>query len=401
MASYWFHRNPFKWTAPVAFDYSWAVTHKDAHSLCRSLREGRGLLLKSLVATDVTEEKMTEIFTHYVSLLLALGTESKLRFLQKFSWNSSITATTWTQQDALYEICCVVHNHANWLSRSPARISNAELTMEDAKQIHCSLKLSSGYYKLIQEELVPRLVTSPERGSDLHPDTLLASRLQVRAEAQEVTVARALELGHAPGLLTGLCKDTAAIFKMADDSLAKVKLESFTKWRNYLQLKEKFYLAYARVSQAKELLACDRCGDSISSLQHAQKYYQEAERLSKSHGRARGTGAVLLSCSLYDFFTRLGRDIDTALQKSLRENGFIYFHKVPDSPPDLDSPATFGCVEPPEVELPPASDSWSVEAYTGFDLTKTGALVKEKEQEVKILKEPDLKPNKEARCSIA
>ncbi|CAM9131226.1 unnamed protein product, partial [Lampetra fluviatilis] len=70
MASYWFHRNPFAWTAPVAFDFSGALTHADSQTVCRSLREGRVLLLKSLVATDVTEEKMTETFTHYVSLVL-------------------------------------------------------------------------------------------------------------------------------------------------------------------------------------------------------------------------------------------------------------------------------------------------------------------------------------------
>ncbi|XP_078741542.1 BRO1 domain-containing protein BROX-like [Lampetra fluviatilis] len=211
----------------------------------------------------------------------------------------------------------------------------------------------------------------------------MATTLQVRGEAQEVTVARALELGHAPGLLTGLCKDTAAIFKMADESLAKVKLESFTKWRNYLQLKEKFYLAYMRVSQARQLLSSDRCGDSISCLQQARQHYQEAEALCKAHSRAGGAGGVLLGLSHCDFFTRLGRDIHSALERSSRENGFIYFQKVPDSPPDVDVSATFGCVQAAEVALPPLSAAWSPQAYAGFDLTKTGALV-QKELEVRF-----------------
>ncbi len=51
--------------------------------------------------------------------------------------------------------------------------------------------------------------------SDLDPSILSAYIAQCTAEAQEVTVARAIELKHSPGLIAALAHQTALLFQSA------------------------------------------------------------------------------------------------------------------------------------------------------------------------------------------
>jgi len=41
---------------------------------------------------------------------------------------------------------------------------------------------------------------------------------QTQAEAQEVTIARAIELKHSASLVAGLCAETAKLFKLSGES---------------------------------------------------------------------------------------------------------------------------------------------------------------------------------------
>ena len=61
------------------------------------------------------------------------------------------------------------------------------------------------------------------------------------------------------------------LFSDADVALRECDVMYVTKWRRYLQVKIKFYAAYARSFQGEHLLTLDKCGDSIKTLQEAQK----------------------------------------------------------------------------------------------------------------------------------
>lgn len=52
-------------------------------------------------------------------------------------------------------------------------------------------------------------------GSDFDPAVLRAYIQQCTAEAQEVTVARAIELKHSPGLISALAHETSQLFAKA------------------------------------------------------------------------------------------------------------------------------------------------------------------------------------------
>ncbi len=69
---------------------------------------------------------------------------------------------------------------------------------------------------------------------------------QCTAEAQEVTIARAITLKHNPSLVSALANETSKMYVTAADSLGTLDQKVFGHWRVYFILKSKFYLAYVR-----------------------------------------------------------------------------------------------------------------------------------------------------------
>lgn len=64
------------------------------------------------------------------------------------------------------------------------------LKMEEAKDIHTSLRKAAGLIRFVKDTLVPQLVEKSRDGSDLDIRVIGAYLNQCTAEAQEVTIAR-------------------------------------------------------------------------------------------------------------------------------------------------------------------------------------------------------------------
>ena len=94
---------------------------------------------------------------------------------------------------------------------------------------------------------------------------------QCTAEAQEVTIARAIELKHNPNLVSSLAYETSKMFTTAADSLSTLDMKIFGHWRAYFNLKAKFYMSQAFNYQGENLLGQDKCGEAIRSLQESEK----------------------------------------------------------------------------------------------------------------------------------
>ena len=62
-----------------------------------------------------------------------------------------------------------------------------------------------------------------------------------------VTIARAIELKHNPGLISALSKETSNMYTNAHDSLESLDQKIFGHWKLYFGLKSKFYLAYVTI----------------------------------------------------------------------------------------------------------------------------------------------------------
>ncbi|XP_041100233.1 BRO1 domain-containing protein BROX-like, partial [Polyodon spathula] len=145
---------------------------------------------------------------------------------------------------------------------------------------------------------------------------------------------------------------------IVDHTLTSLEPDYTAKWRKYLQLKQCFYMAYAYCYHGQTLLASDKCGESIRSLQEAEKFYGKAEDLCKEYRQTKGPGSTAKPSEQL-FFRKLGSWIKNTLEKCQRENGFIYFQKVPPEAPQLELKANYGLVEPVPFEFPALHPPWA------------------------------------------
>uniref|UniRef100_A0A8B9HME5 BRO1 domain-containing protein BROX n=1 Tax=Astyanax mexicanus TaxID=7994 RepID=A0A8B9HME5_ASTMX len=383
--THWFHRNPLKATAPVSFNLYGVASSPAASKICNDLRTTRARLLDMFTDATCTPEIMKKATDEYLSLLQGFivsldgtGQENKLRFIQNFRWTDTLQGNTpSSQQDAVFELVSMGFNIAIWHTKFASRL----------------------------EVQIPRLITPAEKGRDLEPRVIDTYIVQSQAEAQEVTIARAIELKHNVGLIAALAFETANFYQKADHTLNTLDPEYSMKWRKYLQLKQHFYMAYAHCYHGQTLLASDKCGDAIRSLQEAETYYSRAEVLCKEYRQTKGPGSTAKPSEQL-FFRKLGGLIKNTLEKCQRENGFIYFHKVPAEAPVLELKASYGLAEPISFELPALSDQCTLEVYATFDLTRgqkdDKAKVKPKpDEDIKPVKEPDVKSQIDTGCVIS
>ncbi|KXJ17469.1 BRO1 domain-containing protein BROX [Exaiptasia diaphana] len=376
--AHWFHRNPIKASAPVSFEaIRHIATNASSSKILSDLKQSRSQLLSLLTdpANDVTAVK--QAYEQYFSFLVGLvhepsgSGESKLRKLIMFKWTNSICGNTPTcSADGVFEMISMCINVALWYTKHAAKMAAKEdITMEEAKEVHTCLRTAGGMFQYVKDGLLSQLGDiSAEKGADTDGRVLEAYKMQCVAEAQEVTVARAVELKHKASLVASLANETSGLFTSAGDALKSVDDLKAGKWRKYLELKAAFYLSYARCFQGELLLDEEECGKAISALQDSDKMYKKAEALCKEYASTRGPGTTARPQE-HPFFKRIGPLMKTRLDKATRENGFIYFHKVPTEPPDLELKATYGLASPQEFSPPAPAPTW-VDAYAAFDASK-------------------------------
>ncbi|XP_014669776.1 PREDICTED: BRO1 domain-containing protein BROX-like [Priapulus caudatus] len=323
---------------------------------------------------------MEAAITGYLSLLEGFitasdgaGGESKLRYAVNFKWtNSMLGLSVVEQQDAIFDFCCILVNIGLWYTKHAAVVAGKDgISMDEAKDVHKCLRKAAGVFQLVKDEkgklLQQEMVTAP--GADLDSRILDAYMHQSVAEAQEVTVARAIELKHAASLTSALANETSKIFQSALVSLQTLEDPVFGKWKIYLQLKHAIYQAYAYTYMGENLLAQDQGGSAVSAMKQALKWYESSELLCKEYAAAKGPGLSAKPES-HLFFRRLGPLVRRILEKAERENGFIYHQNVPEEPPELELKATYGLAKPEEFSLSKISSEWTPAVYSAFDLSR-------------------------------
>jgi len=414
--AHWFHRNPLKATAPTNFEVKMVVQDVEALKVLSDLKQSRARMLELLPDPHHDIPKIESALKLYLAVLRGFleppsnqnnksdeegapsgGTRaSKLRLAVRFRWSQSMlgTSTPEAQNDAAFEVANMLMNVAFWHMKHAAMIAaKDDLKIEEAKDIHTSLRKAAGLINFVKDTLIPQLIEKPVSGSDLDVRVVSAYLNQCTAEAQEVTIARAIELKHNPGLISALAKETSNMYTTAHDSLESLDPKVFGHWKLYFGLKSKFYLSYAYNYKGDALLSQDECGSGIRSLQESQKCYNESIGLAKEYAKTKGPGTQAKP-EQHAFFRRLLPIVKRTLEKCERENGFIYHQKVPYDPPDLEvKDKTFGLVAPEEYALPTTAPLWTPVAYAAFDVAMEDK--NEKEKKKKQPKDEDIKPVKE------
>jgi len=406
--AHWFHRNPLKATAMVTFDLGPVSSTTATSKITSDLRMSRNKLLDIVKDPNLEVETLETGIQQYFSLLLGLieppkgvhetSGDSKLRYAITFRWNDSLQA--YDQEptncdDALFEALNMCINIALWYTKHAAKIAGAkdEPSMDEAKEVHKCLRKAAGIFKYCKDN-VGRLLQVGKKNSDLDTRVLSGYMHMCTAEAQEITIARAVTLKHAPSLISAISHETSNIFQQADKALESLDQELCAKWRKYLQLKAHFYKSYSYCYQGDALLAADKGGEAIASLKECKKIYEETQTICKDYHSTKGQGTTAKPQE-HPFYMRFYPVVARTLEKTERENGFIYHQKVPDKPNELELKATYGLVSPEEFAVPDMSEQWTQVNYGAFDLSLRKIDPKEKKRKEKEESGP-LPPVKEA-----
>ncbi|CAB4068847.1 BRO1 domain-containing protein BROX [Lepeophtheirus salmonis] len=317
--AYWFHRNPLKGSVANFGPLELIVSDEDSIKIKSDLKRSRDRIVELI--PDPHHE-------------LELEGLQKLRHSLSFKWSQSCVpkGPSASQKDAVFEMGHLLVNVAIWhMKRASMLASKDDLQMEEAKEIHTSLRRGAGYLVFVQDVLIPQFVEKPDSETDLDPKVIVAYLNQCMAEAQEVTMARAIELKHNAALITTLAHETFKMYTTAGDAIEHLDKNKFGRWSAYLKFKSMFYQAYAFNYQGESLLAQDKCGDAIRSLREAQKNYEEAINQAKEYCQVKGPGTNAKPHQ-HLFFKKLGPIINRTLEKCERENSLIYHEKVPYDP---------------------------------------------------------------------
>lgn len=259
----WYHRNALKNTAPHKFNLSLVAATPASIQLCNALATSRSKLLQMVTDASTGADNIHSEFVLYLSLLqgfvLTYGLDknhgpsdsSKLRHLTVFKWSNSVTGVVEQQQDSIFELCSMSVEYSLWCMKHASWLASTkeEVTMDDAKQVHSSLRRAAGVLSYVQTHWLEQLLGKPVPGSDMDTRVISAYITTCQAEAQEVTIARAIELKHSSSLISALANQTSQMFQSAVASLQGLDVKYFGKWMIYLKLKSTVYMSYVSLKR--------------------------------------------------------------------------------------------------------------------------------------------------------
>ncbi|XP_065185329.1 BRO1 domain-containing protein BROX-like [Sycon ciliatum] len=406
--AHWFHRNPLKATLPQTFDaLRTAARSGDANKLLTDLKLAREKFLNLLRVPEKKVEDVLEAADAYFGLLQGLlvavaggkaeepapkpeqpaegdaeaaaesapvpAGESKLRKLLLFKWTDTLHGKeASSSKDAQFEYVCMLFNLALWYTKHSAKLAGTEsvtLKVDEAKEVFGTLRTAAGIFQHIEQNEVHKLAQPAAKTTDFDERLLQAYSMQCLAEAQEVTLARAMELKHKNSLVSSLSAETSKMFIVAADTLNSVDQVLVAKWQKYLTLKSVIYKAYAYSYLGLSVLEGDKCGEAIACLRESKSLAMKAAQMCKEYAKTTGPGTSAKPLE-HPFFQRLQPNVQTVLDKCERENGFIYFQKVPEEVPQLDYNATHGLVKPDQYTPTSMSAQWTAKVYDSFDAHK-------------------------------
>ena len=163
-----------------------------------------------------------------------------------------------------------------------------------------------------------------------------ALRHQCLAEAQMLTINRAVNKGNKPALISQLAHEVAKKCISASTILQKCG-KTVEKWRLFLMFKAELYFALARCFQGVSFLEeNEQSGMSVTVLTVASKHIAACLHLSKEYAKLKPKAKhPLTECSDFMWAQKL---ITLKIDKSNRENSMIYHQRIPEEAAPLDEP---------------------------------------------------------------
>ncbi|XP_046844498.1 BRO1 domain-containing protein BROX-like isoform X2 [Xenia sp. Carnegie-2017] len=262
--------------------------------------------------------------------------EARRPYKLKFKWTSFIhpDEEMFVSKDSDVDHVAFLVAVSLWLMEHaqmafPLYPKEDSLNEEKMKDALNSLKLAAGLCECVEQRPKSDYL-------DLTVPVNQALRLQCLAQAQMVTINRAVWKGNKASLISQLAHDVAKQC-LAASSILKKCGKQVEKWRLFLVFKGELYFAIARCFQGIDFLEVqEKSGMSVAVLTTASRHISACYQLSKEYTKLKPKERhPLPACRDFIWAQNF---ITLKLEKSKRENSMVYHQRIPDEAPPLDDP---------------------------------------------------------------
>mmetsp|Transcript_30545 Transcript_30545/g.86338 ORF Transcript_30545/g.86338 Transcript_30545/m.86338 type:complete len:523 (+) Transcript_30545:139-1707(+) len=259
---------------------------------------------------------------------------------------------------ALFESAMLLLSHALWKAHAAALIANSRqqpgspergLSSERTAEAYRLLREAAGLASALQAD--PFLAAATRSGAgDLRPSLLAALEALWLADAESLTVGRALSKGTSHPLVAAVAADCCELYRKAE------KCPPAAAWGStivaYARFKAGSMSAYAHISNAQHLLDQELAADAMRSAREAKDLLATAatnvEAFDRQLPKLQRDGI-----SHGPFLTHLRQTVERAADRIQRINSMVHYKAEAPQLPPLPEPSRL--VQPLPLELPPVS----------------------------------------------
>eukprot|EP01023_Acetabularia_acetabulum_P066942 TRINITY_DN9126_c0_g1_i10.p1 TRINITY_DN9126_c0_g1~~TRINITY_DN9126_c0_g1_i10.p1 ORF type:complete len:608 (-),score=98.48 TRINITY_DN9126_c0_g1_i10:101-1846(-) len=225
------------------------------------------------------------------------------------------------------------------------RQQDSGINTVDSQQIYAQYLDAGGICKHILDKYVDTMVTCP--AMDCQKQTVTALMNFFMAEAQHITVLRAISKGNHPSLISSLASDTADLFSAAGEKLQEIvnmqlafQRKSYTgcgiKLQAYISFKSYAMTTIAYSYNGLRLLGDGEGGGAVKSCEYSSELLKgDVTSAAKTYTKT----LPLTSTAQYAQFIKVIEvQVSTNLSKCKKDNDSVYFQKVAEQTPSLGEP---------------------------------------------------------------
>lgn len=296
--------------------------NRNVDSFVLALSDARKAFVAALQTTETSKETFDKSLQEYISLLLVLidgpaapslpdtqaasssqpstsaldcspdtfKKESALRYAVKFSWTQSFVARgPVTAGDALYELASVLisaavalirHVNTKYLESTPRGV-----TSKSSGEAYKLLREAAGLLEYAATSVAPR-IESPLPEVDTSDYVLKAAVNCTLADAQSISVLRAIKKGNQSALIASLARDTCDLYASAETLLASYPKAVGSKLDEYMKYKAAAFEAYAHVFSGITAWKARQLGGALRCLMDAESAFFSAKKAASVFDKA-------------------------------------------------------------------------------------------------------------------
>ncbi|CAK0784762.1 hypothetical protein CVIRNUC_007966 [Coccomyxa viridis] len=259
--------------------------------------------------------------------------DSKLRRgAVAFEWKDVMITppTSVAARDAVYELGCVLEAMALWKMARAAQLcagSRQGTPSESVSQAYRLLRAAAGMFDFVRDHCASFLINAVDT-KDCNVQTAQAFSLACIAEAQALTVLRAVQKGNAPSLVASLATDASAAFKSAAGTAGGVVIsaKAESKFLLFADYQAKAMEALSQAFAGQEALTSQQAGTALAYLGSAKSQLAAAQGASKAYDRAQ----PVTSATEHEYADlELKQTIEKQHDRAERDNKSVYFQHIP------------------------------------------------------------------------